>query len=147
MRFLPTTLLLLATSISMSGCFEGEKGAKGDPGKDGAKGEQGIPGPTGPTGAAGPAGAMGAAGAPGATGPAGPQGASGDPGAPGTTFRILKGGGVACNENEVIVAALCIKDGSTSSEMPVLNYPRTATCGAESGTSNSFYPQIVCAKP
>ena len=86
-------------------------------------GPQGPPGPAGPTGAPGPQGPAGPAGAQGSAGqqgPAGPQGIRGEPGergpygpaGPRGALRHVEGPGdaIACNEGEVLVAAIC-KEG------------------------------------
>jgi hypothetical protein len=89
-------------------------GPQGPPGPAGPAGALGPPGPQGP---AGPAGAQGSAGQ---QGPAGPQGIRGEPGergpygpaGPPGALRHVEGPGdaIACNEGEVLVAAIC-KEG------------------------------------
>jgi Collagen triple helix repeat (20 copies) len=107
-------------------------------------GPQGPPGPAGPAGALGPlgpqgpAGPAGAGGSAGQQGPAGPQGMRGEPGergpygpaGPPGGLRHVEGPGdaIACNEGEVLVAAIC-KEGPAT----VQGAAAGAKCGSATG--------------
>lgn len=95
-------------------------GPQGPPGPAGPAGALGPPGPQGPAGPAGaqgsagqqgPAGLQGISGERGSYGPAGPPGPKGEPGQA-SALRHVEGAGdaIACNEGEVLVAAIC-KEG------------------------------------
>src|SRR5215831_17305577 len=95
-------------------------------------GPQGPPGPAGPAGAqgsAGPQGPQGMSGERGPFGPAGPPGSKGEPGQA-SALRHVEGAGdaIACNEGEVLVAAICKESPAT-----VQGAAAAAKCGTATG--------------
>jgi hypothetical protein len=101
-------------------------GPQGPPGPAGPAGALGPPGPQGP---AGPAGAQGSAGQQGPAGPQGERGPYGPAGPPGA-LRHVEGPGdaIACNEGEVLVAAIC-KEGPATLQGAAAG----AKCGSATG--------------
>jgi hypothetical protein len=113
----------------------------GTQGPAGPAGPAGVLGPPGPQGPAGPAGAQGSAGQQGPAGPqgmsgergpygpAGPPGPKGEPGQA-SALRHVEGPGdsIACNEGEVLVAAIC-KEGPAT----VQGAAAGAKCGTATG--------------
>lgn len=104
---------------------QGKAGAQGPAGPQGQRGEAGPAGPPGPPGPAGPAGRLGPqgdhglAGPPGKPGPQGERGPAGPPGpaaaaTPGGLRRVEGTGKLACNNDEVLVFAVCRKSGSAA---------------------------------
>jgi len=101
-------------------------------------GPQGPPGPAGPAGAQGsagrqgPAGPQGMRGERGEQGPYGPAGSPGPKGEPGqaSALRHVEGprDTIACNEGEVLVAAIC-KEGPAT----VQGAATGAKCGTATG--------------
>jgi hypothetical protein len=125
-------------SLALSGCFEGPQG------------------PPGPKGAAGPQGIAGQKGDQGDKGEAGMAGAPGPQGPPGTPFlRVIAlgldkcgptGCTIICDDDEAIVAAVCVADaGSKSSPRPIITQSSdgtrsSASCPATAGM------RAICAK-
>jgi hypothetical protein len=122
----------------------GPAGAQGAPGPQGPAGPAGAQGAPGPQGPAGPAGAQGSAGQQGPAGPqgmrgergergpdgqAGPPGPRGEPGQA-SALRHVEGPGdtIACNEDEVLVSAIC-KEGPAT----VQGTATGAKCGTATG--------------
>jgi hypothetical protein len=110
-------------------------GPQGPPGPAGPAGALGPPGPQGPAGPAGPqgsAGQQGPAGPQGMSGERGPYGPAGPKGEPGqaSALRHVEGAGdaIACNEGEVLVAAIC-KEGPAT----VQGAAAGAKCGTATG--------------
>jgi hypothetical protein len=110
-------------------------GPQGPPGPAGPAGALGPPGPQGPAGPAGPqgsAGQQGPAGPQGMSGGRGPYGPAGPKGEPGqaSALRHVEGAGdaIACNEGEVLVAAIC-KEGPAT----VQGAAAGAKCGTATG--------------
>jgi Collagen triple helix repeat (20 copies) len=107
----------------------GPAGALGPPGPQGPAGPAGALGPPGSQGPAGPAGAQGSAGQQGPAGPQGERGPYGPAGPPGA-LRHVEGPGdaIACNEGEVLVAAIC-KEGPATLQGAAAG----AKCGSATG--------------
>jgi collagen triple helix repeat protein len=110
-------------------------GPQGPPGPAGPAGALGPPGPQGPAGSGGPqgsAGQQGPAGPQGMSGERGPYGPAGPKGEPGqaSALRHVEGAGdaIACNEGEVLVAAIC-KEGPAT----VQGAAAGAKCGTATG--------------
>jgi Collagen triple helix repeat (20 copies) len=113
-------------------------GPQGPPGPAGPAGALGPPGPQGPAGPAGaqgsagpqgPAGPQGMSGERGPFGPAGPPGSKGEPGQASALRHVEgAGGAIACNEGEVLVAAIC-KEGPAT----VQGAAAAAKCGTATG--------------
>jgi hypothetical protein len=135
---------VIALSICVGGCGQGQKGESGAAGPPGEKGEAGPAGPPGPPGPSGP---------PGPPGPSGPQGAAGPPGPPGaaatasgeSALRVVRSNCEAatcrgeCNEDEVLIVAYC---GPRRRAITLVN-ERTVTCPRGTATSPLV---MVCAK-
>ncbi len=96
----------------------GAQGPAGPPGPAGEQGKAGAQGPAGPQGTRGEAGPPGPAGPPGAAGKPGPQGERGPAGqaaAPeGGLRRVEATGKLACNNDEVLVFAVCRDTGAAA---------------------------------
>jgi hypothetical protein len=99
----------------------GAQGAAGPPGPAGEQGKAGAQGPAGPqgtrgeTGPAGPAGPPGPPGTAGKPGPQGERGAAGPAAAPeGGLRRVEATGKLACNNDEVLVFAVCRDTGAAA---------------------------------
>jgi hypothetical protein len=134
-----SVIVALSTAVLLIGC-EGRQGPAGPAGPQGAAGPQGPTGAQGPAGPPGPAGPQGSAGQ---QGPAGPQGATGEAGLPGppgppgpkgepaqaSALRYVEGPGdsIACNDGEVLAAAIC-KEGPAT-----LQGAAGAKCGTATG--------------
>jgi hypothetical protein len=134
-----SVIVALSTAVLLIGC-EGRQGPAGPAGPQGAAGPQGPTGAQGPAGPPGPAGPQGSAGQQGPAGPQGARGEAGPPGPPGppglkgepaqaSALRYLEGPGdaVACNDGEVLVAAIC-KEGPAT-----LQGAAGAKCGTATG--------------
>ena len=118
----------------------GAQGLPGPPGPAGPQGEAGLQGPAGPQGVRGEGGPPGPAGPKGDAGPAGPKGDRGEAGPPGTpgppgpaATAALRGfdsngDSVTCEENEVLVSAICKNAGGP----PVLQ-GATVRCAGSAG--------------
>jgi hypothetical protein len=115
----------------------GAQGPSGPPGPAGPQGEAGLQGPAGPQGVRGEAGPPGPAGPKGDAGPAGPKGdrsEAGPPGPPGPAATAAlrgfdsSGDSVTCEENEVLVSAICKNAGGP----PVLQ-GATVRCAGSAG--------------
>jgi hypothetical protein len=107
-------------------------GPQGPPGPAGPAGALGPPGPQGHAGPQGSAGQQGPAGPQGMSGERGPYGPAGPKGEPGqaSALRHVEGAGdaIACNEGEVLVAAIC-KEGPAT----VQGAAAGAKCGTATG--------------
>jgi hypothetical protein len=137
-------LVVFASLLLLTGCFEGPQGPTGP---TGAQGPAGAAGPAGPAGERGPPGPQGPAGPQGAAGPQGPAGAKGDRGEAGAAgppgpagpaapagaanLRLVQQAGdtLACNDDEVLVSALCNEGGA-----PTVSQGRSAKCAANGVT-------------
>jgi hypothetical protein len=112
----------------------GAQGLPGPPGPAGPQGEAGLQGPAGPQGVRGEGGPPGPAGPKGDAGPAGPKGDRGEAGPPGPTATAAlrgfdsNGDSVTCEENEVLVSAICKNAGGP----PVLQ-GATVRCAGSAG--------------
>src|SRR6202011_3992997 len=118
----------------------GAQGPSGPPGPAGPQGEAGLQGPAGPQGVRGEGGPPGPAGPKGDAGPAGPKGDRGEAGPPGppgppapAATAALRGfdsngDSVTCEENEVLVSAICTNAGGP----PVLQ-GATVRCAGSAG--------------
>ena len=118
----------------------GAQGPPGPPGPAGPQGEAGLQGPAGPQGVRGEGGPPGPAGPKGDPGPAGPKGDRGEAGPPGSpgppgpaATAALRGfdsngDSVTCEENEVLVSAICKNAGGP----PVLQ-GATVRCAGSAG--------------
>jgi hypothetical protein len=142
MRF-PTVIVLLASAVTLAGCFEGPKGDKGDQGPPGPQGNSGPQGPVGPQGAQGLQGAQGP------QGPQGPQGAKGDAGAPGTSgvnFRIVRAetGSASCAPDEMIISATCLSQGGIYGAAPATNQNNVSCNPTEQASKVTTV--LLCAK-
>lgn len=117
MRKLIVVSAVMAVSLALAGCMEGEKGAKGD------KGDKGE------IGAAGPAGPAGAAGLPGKDGK---DGANGKDGA---SIRIVTniGDDASCHADETLINAYCDATGGDGTPMT----PLFAVSNADSSGQNN----------
>lgn len=115
----------------------GAQGPSGPPGPAGPQGEAGLQGPAGPQGVRGEGGPPGPAGPKGDAGPAGPKGDRGEAGpsgppGPAATAALRgfdsNGDSVTCEENEVLVSAICKNTGGP----PVLQ-GATVRCAGSAG--------------
>ncbi len=140
-------LVVFASLLLLTGCFEGPQGPtgpagasgqagpageKGPAGAQGPAGPQGIAGAQGPAGPQGPKGDRGETGPAGPAGPAGPLGQTGPAGSPGAVnIRLVQqtGDTLACNDGEVLVSALCSEGGA-----PTVSQGRSAKCTANGVT-------------
>ena len=137
-----TSMIAIGALLLLAAC-EGRQGSTGPAGPQGAAGPQGPTGAQGPAGPPGPAGEQGKAGA---QGPAGPQGARGEAGprrtrrpartagkrrpqgergpparrrlAEGGLRRVEATGKLACNNDEVLVFAVCRDTGARGHRRP-----------------------------
>jgi hypothetical protein len=137
MRAAVAMAALIATTVSLAGCFEGPQGPAGAAGPGGPPGPQGPPGPKGDPGAIGEAGTRGPPGLVGPPGPAGPAG-----------FNALHAlsqdsctavCNLACNPGEQIVSVTC--PGGTI-KITRGGAAESATCG---GTPSPAL--ALCLKP